>query len=237
MSSATILVIGDELLHGEIRDQNGPWLIERFNQLGVDVERLHLLPDQTDLLVEYIRQALSCEYVITTGGIGPTHDDRTREAVAKALDRNLVPHDHLLSLLRERHGDNLTQSQKKLAKLPENSEIIQVNKTAGIAFRAENVFVFPGIPELLQPLFNRLEEEFKGTKKTNRSLTIKALESDIADQLMTLQNQYPQLQFGSYPHDDGSLTLKIRGRDEDSVTKAFEDLRDSIEYPEIDQST
>lgn len=231
MKTATILIIGDELLHGEIQDENGPWLIKRLTELGVDVNQLHILPDETETIAEYLERSLHCDFVFTTGGIGPTHDDRTREAVAKALDRELIQNEDILSLLEDHHDSELTEAQKRLATLPEGSDIIHVQETAGIAFQAGNIFVFPGIPELLRPLFNQLASRFDGVQKISRSFTIRALESDIADQLSKLQNRYPDLQFGSYPHENGTLTLKIRGRKEEQVKEAFEDLRKTIDYP------
>lgn len=232
MSEAVILIIGDEILHGEIEDGNGPWLIEELNSIGVDVARCCILPDDPDIISRNIEQAFSdgANYVLTTGGIGPTHDDRTLEAVAQALDRPLDYDDELIDLLEDKHG-SLTPSQKKMARLPEGCEFHHLEDSIGMAFEVENVFVFPGFPELLQPLFFTLQTSFEGEKRHSKDLEAEGLESDIAPTLRSLQDKYPELQFGSYPHTDGTITLRIRGRDQGLIEDAHDELQDELGLP------
>lgn len=229
MRSAVILIIGDEILHGEISDRNGPWLIDEFNEAGIKVGRCCILPDDPDVISRYIRRAFKDghDYVVTTGGIGPTHDDRTLEAVGQALDRPLEEDTGLIDLLESKHG-TLSESQRKMARLPRGCEYHHLEDSIGMAFEVEDVYVFPGFPELLKPLFFKLRDNFEGTDHFTRTLETDGLESDIAPQLGEFQDRFPELQFGSYPHTDGSITLKIRGQDADRVETAREELRDEL---------
>lgn len=230
MSSAVILIIGDEILHSEISDENGPWLIQQLNTLGVDVARCCILPDDPDLIGRNIDLAFEDDhdYVLTTGGIGPTHDDRTLEAVAGALNRPLEDDEELIKLLEDKHG-TLSPSQRKMARLPEGCEFHYLEDSIGMAFEVQNVYVFPGFPELLKPLFFKLQHNFEGIERYTETLETDGLESDIAGQLEALQDRYPELQFGSYPHVDGTITLKIRGRDEDLLENAKAELREELD--------
>lgn len=227
MSSAAIFVIGDEILHGEIEDENGPWLIQQLNDLGVHVERCSILPDEPDVIAEELLRFEHCDYRFTTGGLGPTHDDRTLEGVARALDRPLETDDDLIKLLRERHGP-LNEPQRKMALRPEGGEFVHVEDSLGLGFKVEDVYVFPGFPELLRPLYCRFENELEGVPLTTETIETDGLESDIAELLESFQGEYPDLQFGSYPHTDGSITLKIRGSDPETVTEARDLIRGKL---------
>ena len=230
MRSAVILIVGDEILHGEITDRNGPWLIDELSDAGVRVARCCIIPDEPDIISRYIQRAFDDghDYVLTTGGVGPTHDDRTLEAVARALDRPLEDNEELIDLLESEHGP-LSDAQRKMARLPRGCEFHHLEDTIGMAFEVEDVYVFPGFPELLKPLFFKLQNNFEGSEYFTETLETDGLESDIAPQLEELQTEYPELQFGSYPHVDGSITLKIRGRDANVVKNARDDLRDELE--------
>lgn len=228
MSSAAIFVIGDELLHGEIKDENGPWLIQQLNERGISVERCSILPDEPEIIAEELQRFGHCDYRFTTGGLGPTHDDRTLEGVARALGRSLVTDEELIGLLQEQHG-TLNDAQRKMALRPEGGKFVHIEDSLGLGFRAENIYVFPGFPELLRPLFFQFENELEGTPLTTETIQTDGLESDIADLLESFQEEYPNLQFGSYPHTDGSITLKIRGREASQIDEATTELRNKLQ--------
>jgi molybdenum cofactor synthesis domain-containing protein len=227
MSTAAVFVIGDEILHGEIKDENGPWLLQQLGERGIDVRRLGVLPDEPDIIAEELIRFEDCDYRLTTGGLGPTHDDRTLEAVGRAVDRPLVEDDDFIEILRNEHG-TLNDAQREMARRPEGGEFVHREDSIGIGFRIENIFVFPGFPDLLRPLFYQLENRFEGTPLSTQSIETSGWESDIAELLEDIQDDYPDLQFGSYPHTDGSITIKIRGRDADVVGEATEELREAL---------
>jgi len=228
MSSAMIFIVGDELLHGEIEDVNGPWLLQQLNRRGIDVRRLCLLPDDPGVIAEQIRRHADETYLLVTGGLGPTHDDCTREGVARGTGRKLVDHPGVLRRLRERHGADPGEGLLDMARLPRDAELIRLDEGPGMAFRVENVYVFPGIPGLLKPLFRRMEEAFEKAPRFTETLTVHAWESEIAPRLNRLQERFSDLQFGSYPHDDGTLSLKVRGRDRGVLEDAYEAMRETF---------
>lgn len=227
MSTAAIFIIGDEILHGEIKDENGPWLIQQLGERGIDVRRLNVLPDEPDVIAEELIRSENCDYRLTTGGLGPTHDDRTLEAVGDALDRPLVTDEKLINILREEHG-TLNDAQREMARRPEGGQFIYLEDSVGIGFCIEDIFVFPGFPELLRPLFFQVENHFDGTPLITKSVETSGWESDIAELLENFQDEYPDLQFGSYPHTDGSITIKLRGRDDELVEEVSEEIRQAL---------
>lgn len=227
MSTAAIFVIGDEILHGEIKDRNGPWIIEQLNDRGIRVKRCTILPDDPEIIGDEIDRFLTCDYILTTGGIGPTHDDRTLEGVGLALDRPLTTDEEMLKLLRDNHG-KLNQSQKDMCLRPEGGNFHNLDDSVGLAFQIENIYVFPGFPELLEPLFFKLEDHFEGSPLSTETIETDGLESDIAGLLEQFQDEYPELEFGSYPHTDGTITLKIRGPDTDKVSQAAHEIESKL---------
>ncbi len=229
MSTAVVFIVGNELLRGEIEDVNGPWLIEQLNRRGIELRRVSLLPDDPDVIAGELRRHEDKTYRLLTGGLGPTHDDCTREGVARGTGRSLVDHPAMLERLRERHGDDLGEGLLELARLPEGAELIRMDEGYGMAFRVEDVYVFPGIPDLMKRLFGRLEDEFDGTPRQARTLTVRARESDIASRLSALQKNYSGLEFGSYPHDDGTLSLRVRGQDPARLDEAYEVMRETFD--------
>lgn len=231
MSSTDLIIVGDEILHGEITDKNGPWLIDRLNEMGMSVRQLSVIGDDPDQIAETIGRARAhgVEYVFVTGGIGPTHDDRTQEGVARGLERETEPNDQVLEWLDHYYGDDINDARRRMADLPEDSEAVLLENTPAISFRTENVYVFPGIPELMRSLFELWVDKFDTRDHISRTLTVRAREGDIADPLDQLQDEFSGCRLGSYPHPDGTLTLKIRGPEEAPVHEAFEAVRDRFE--------
>ncbi len=223
MKSAEIIIIGDEILHGEIKDENGPWLIKQLNHCNVRVEGMHIIPDTIKTISEHFKRAKNTDYTLVTGGIGPTHDDKTRSALARALDKELVEHEKVRDWLKEHYGEKLNSPRRKLAMLPAGATPVYLPETPAIAFQVDNFYVFPGIPELMKPLFKKWEHKFTGDKFYSHSLTLKALEGDVAEELEKLQERYPELQLGSYPH-GRTITLQVRGFKQEKFEQAKKEL-------------
>jgi molybdenum cofactor synthesis domain-containing protein len=236
MSTAEILIVGDEILRGEIADENGPWLMRELSDLGAEVRGLSIVGDEPDRIAASVRRCRESgvDYLFVTGGIGPTHDDRTREGVARGLDRSLDTHSRVLEWLEYYYEDDLNDARRRMAELPEDSEAILLEDTPAISFRSDNVYVFPGIPELMKPLFHQWEEPTGEGDFVSETVTIRALEGDIADPLDDLQTQFPDCQIGSYPHPDGTLTLKVRGESLGLVTDAKQAIEEAFEFERVD---
>ncbi len=235
MNNAEIIVIGDEILHGEIRDENGPWLIEQLNHCNVNVVGLHIIPDSVETIVEYFHATRETDYTLVTGGIGPTHDDKTRSALARALDRELTEHEKVKKWLKDHYGDKMNKSRRQLALLPEGAKTIYLPETPAIAFQVDNFFVFPGVPDLLKPLFKKWEHKFTGEECYSYSLSLNAMEGDVAEELENLQKEYSRLQFASYPHSQ-SITLLVRGYNQEIFERGKEALKKLADNQSIESS-
>jgi FAD synthetase len=229
MSSAGILIIGNEILSGKVQDENLPYLLPQLRELGVSVERVHVLPDEVELIATEVRSfSKAFTYVLTTGGVGPTHDDVTMEGVAQAVGRQLTPHPIMEELLRKAlKGREPNTSQLKMCLVPEGADLIQ---TADLWFPLvviENIYVFPGIPHLLQRKFEGVRERFKGQRYFLRQVFMSCMESDIAQELQDVLDEFPGLMLGSYPKltDDGYHTLlTLESHDADYVNRAVDSL-------------
>src|SRR5262245_22227574 len=153
MATACVVIIGDEVLAGEVVDQNGPLILALLAERGIRVLGLHVLPDESEVVEAYLRDASQrADSVLVTGGIGPTHDDITRLAVARALARPLSPHPDATARLDAIFHRDGTAEERDMALLPEGAELLFASGIMAFAFQVENVFVFPGVPRLLDPL-------------------------------------------------------------------------------------
>ena len=228
MSTAGILIIGNEILSAKVEDANAPYLLRELRELGVDVERVHIIPDDVGVIAqEVLSFSKTYSYVITTGGVGPTHDDVTMEAVARAFDRKLIRHPELERKLREALRDREPNaSQLKMAEVPEGAELVE---TQGLWFplvMLENVFIFPGIPSLLQKKFQEARPRFQGRAIHLRRVFVAAMESDVAEDLANVLEEFPELRLGSYPKFGGDyrVMVTLESRDEDYVARALRSL-------------
>jgi molybdenum cofactor synthesis domain-containing protein len=229
MSTAGILIIGNEILTGKVQDENAPYLLRELRKLGVDVPRVHVIPDEIDVIAEEVAGfSKQFQYVFTSGGVGPTHDDVTMDGVALAFERKLVRHPRMEELLRSAlRGRPANDSHLKMTAIPEGSELIE---TADLWFplvRVENVYVFPGIPRLLQAKFEGARSRFVGRRVYLRNVYVTCIETEIAQDLHDLLAEYPALMVGSYPKlsEEGYRTLiTLESRDESYVNSALDSL-------------
>jgi len=229
MSTAGILVIGNEILTGKVRDENAPYLIQELRKNGVDVERVHIIPDIVDTIASEVREfSQRYDYVLTSGGVGPTHDDVTMESIAAAFDTKLVVHKRMEEMLREAlKGQEPNASQMKMCELPAGASLIE---TPGLWFPLvfiENVYIFPGIPRLLQVKFEESRHRFVGVPVFLRKVFTQCVESDIAQALNELLEEFPELMLGSYPkigNPDHRTMLTLESRDRDYVERAVVSL-------------
>jgi molybdenum cofactor synthesis domain-containing protein len=232
VSTAGILIIGNEILSAKVEEANAPYLLRELRALGVDVERVHIIPDEVEVIAqEVLAFSKAFDYVITTGGVGPTHDDVTLEAIAQAFDRKLLRHSELERKLREAlRGKEPNASQLKMAEVPEGAELIE---TEGLWFplvTLENVFIFPGIPSLLRKKFEEARHRFQGRTVHLRRVFVAVMESDVAEDLKSLLEEFPELGLGSYPKFGGDyrVMITLESRDEDYVARALSALLEKL---------
>lgn len=225
MSTAAIVVIGNEVLSAKVTDENGPFLTRELRALGVEVRRIETVPDEIPLIVDAVNRARACaKWVFTSGGIGPTHDDVTIAAIAAAFDRPVVTDPRSLKLLEEKFGDRLNPALRRLAEVPEGAQLIW-NETSlfPVVTLDDQVVILPGVPALLREGFGWMRERLRATPFHARAVFLGISEGRIAAHLDATVAGYPQVSIGSYPRFDGAdhkVKVTFDGRDAAAVEAA-----------------
>jgi len=234
--TAAVLVIGNEILSGRTKDANLSFLGAELNKLGIQMREARVVADIEDEIIEALDACRAkYDYVFTTGGIGPTHDDITSACVAKAFGQKLIRHPVAEKLLRERiaqMGVEVTEARLKMAETPEHAELIENPVSGAPGFKVENVFVMAGIPRIMQAMFETAKPHLK-RGVTLESVTVGSFvpEGTIATELGLLQDAYPDIDIGSYPFFfDGKpgSNLVFRGPEIERLNEAADRLRDLI---------
>jgi len=228
MPSAAMLVIGNEILSGKIVDTNSPFLAAELRKLGVDLERIVTIPDVIETIADEVR-ALSRahDYVFTSGGIGPTHDDVTMESVAVAFGREVVLDRNMCDRMERSTGKSLNDAMKKMAMLPEGAKVIDAGDLWFPTIVVENVHIFPGIPQLFEKKFHSIAHRFSGVPFQLTRVFVDRYESDIAEDLNALLHEFPELLLGSYPRigeADYRVMLTLESREASYLERATESL-------------
>lgn len=229
MGTAGILTVGNELLNGETDETNGDFLHNRLLERNVRVVFRGIVGDRPGDIITQLRLHRHLDAMLVTGGIGPTHDDLTRQATAHAFNRPLQLHEEAARALRDHYGEDFNNPRQSMANLPRGSEVHILRDVPALAFTVENTTVFPGIPHLLRLLFDRVAERFGGTPLHRESLEFTAREADLAPALASLQDEFDSLEVGSYPKLNGTVTVVLRGEDETVVDRARSHLEKRID--------
>ena len=228
MPTAALLVIGNEILSGKVVDTNSPFLATELRELGVDLERILTIPDEIELIAHEVRTLSEAyDFVFTSGGIGPTHDDLTMDAIALAFDRELELNQSMVERMERHQRTPANESQRKMALIPSGSQVIDAGDLWFPVVIVENVHIFPGIPQLLQKKFRSIRDRFRGVPFQLARVYVKQRESDIADHLNDLLKEFPELMLGSYPkigEPDFSVLLTLESRDADYLSRAQDSL-------------
>ncbi|MFB6110423.1 MAG: competence/damage-inducible protein A [Halodesulfurarchaeum sp.] len=217
-TAVALLTVGDELLAGQTENTNATWLASRLRERGATVRRIVVVPDELDEIAATLRElARDHDAVIVTGGLGPTHDDVTMEAVARAFERELVEHPDALEWVERESEYTTADLVDGTTRLPAGADFLP--NPAGVAPGAhlEGVYVLPGVPVEMQAMFELIAPTFDGPKSTTTVLTSERPESSIADVLEAASRQF-DVRVGSYPND--VVTIRIQGADEDEVAAA-----------------
>jgi molybdenum cofactor synthesis domain-containing protein len=228
MPSAGLLVIGNEILSGKVVDTNSPFLAGELREMGVDLERILVIPDVVDTIAEETRRMSDAyDHVFTSGGIGPTHDDVTMEAVAQAFGRLLVLDDQICARIERTQKEPLNDAMKKMAYMPEGASVIDVSDLWFPVIVLENVHILPGIPQLFEKKFHSIRDRFAGVPIHLTRIFVTRHESEIAEDLHALLREFSELMLGSYPRigePDYRVMLTLESRDPDYLKRAAESL-------------
>ncbi|KAK0074851.1 hypothetical protein PV326_012121 [Microctonus aethiopoides] len=242
--TAGIIIIGDEILSGQQRDTNSHFICTHLYNCGVKVKKISVVCDDVEIIADEIRNYSSkYKYVITAGGVGPTHDDVTYEGLAKAFDDNLHYHPLILDIVKKLFNiQDETSPGLKLAYIPEKSSLKFGKQIQFPCINVENVYVFPGSPRYLEPSFQALcKDLFSGpTKFIKKKLYINVPEELFANALTTVSKEFPHVKFGSYPVADQSdyqviVTIESDNEhDTDIAIKRFRGLAPSNIFKNIE---
>jgi len=217
--TAAVLIIGNEILSGRTQDTNLAYLAAGLNAVGVTLREARVVPDTVEAIVAAVNELRArYDYLFTTGGIGPTHDDITSESVAKAfgVPWTLHPEAHQIFLAHYKPGE-LNEARLRMAHTPEGASLVKNAVSRAPGFRMGNVFVFAGIPRVMQAMFDAVKHDLKGGRPMlSRTVSCHLAEGVIAKGLGEIQGRYADLDIGSYPfyrRGEFGTTLVLRGRD------------------------
>ena len=226
--TAGIIIIGDEILSGKVHDSNSFYLASELRKLGVSLMRISVIPDNTEVIgnkaIEFSGQY---DFVFTSGGVGPTHDDVTMEGIARGFGARLISHPQLEEYFCLKYGDQLNQAVMKMAEVPEGAEIIDFSDMSFPLVMYKNIFIFPGIPEYLRNKFSLIKERFRSSAFYLRRLFLNANESDIAGILNTIVAEIRDVSFGSYPvlgNPEYQIIITAESKSEDAVSRSMDEL-------------
>jgi molybdenum cofactor synthesis domain-containing protein len=228
--TAALLIIGNEILSGRTKDANLPWLAERLNAIGIRVMEARVIADIPDAIVAAVNETRArFDYVFTTGGIGPTHDDITSECVARAFGVPLVLNEEARARLQRHYPPGgLNEARLRMAHAPEGAMLIDNPVSAAPGFQIGNVFVMAGIPAVMQAMFEGVRHRLAGGRPMlSRTVAAHIGEGVIAKDLGALQARYEDLEIGSYPfvrQNRFGASFVIRGIDAARIAACAEEL-------------
>jgi len=226
-----IIIIGNEILSGSIADTNSHYLSRRLFACGARVGEICTIPDEVESVAGKVREYSDrFDLVITTGGIGPTHDDITFQAVAQAFEADLVVHLELEKISTSRYG-RPNEAARKLMMVPAGSELLEGGKFVWPPVKMNNVVVLPGIPLLVEAQFSAIERLLPGSSFCVEQVKCLGREVDLADAAGRVSDRFPEVEVGSYPilsSEGNYVTVRFTGRDADDTRQALESFLGAI---------
>ena len=239
MSSYTagVIVIGDEILSGRTQDTNSNFIADKLTKEGIKLEEILVIQDVKEIIKEnVINFSSKYSYVFTTGGIGPTHDDITSESISEAFQLNCETNIQAFEILNNYYPEGeFNESRQRMAKMPVGSELILNPMTAAPGFKIKNIFVLPGVPEIMQVMFLELIKTLKkGKAKLITTINTNLYESKIAIELKNIQNNYKDASIGSYPYfnlaaKSGGVNIVVSSWSITSLDPIIDDITNMIE--------
>jgi len=233
--TAGILVIGDEILSGRTKDRNIGFIADYLTNIGIDLKEVRIVADdEPDIIaaLDALRQRYS--YVFTTGGIGPTHDDITADAVAKAFGVGIDHHPEVVARFRERWGEqDLNEARLRMARIPDGAELIQSATILAPGFKIGNVIVMAGVPSIMQAMMDIVSPKLKsGERMLSEQIRANAREGDVGGPLRVIADAHPDTMIGSYPFMDEdhkpNTNLVVRSRDPEKLAAAVAAVKEML---------
>ena len=228
---AALIIIGNEILSGRTQDKNLSYLANWLNEIGIQLSEVRVIRDEEKVIIDTVNHLRSeYDYVFTTGGIGPTHDDITSLSIARAFGVELEINDKALAILKEYYKDGeLTEARMKMTMIPVGAELVDNPVSKAPGFKMDNVFVMAGIPSIMQGMLEGARRFLKGGDVVkSMSIDVFTPESNVAQALTDLQKKYNDVEIGSYPFSKDNrfgTTLVMRSSDEKRLHQCDEELK------------
>jgi molybdenum cofactor synthesis domain-containing protein len=226
--TAGIIIIGNEILSGKVRDSNSYYLVSELRALGVDVRRISVISDEIEVIGrETAEFSNRYDYVFTSGGVGPTHDDVTMEGIAKGFGVKLAQNEEIRKFLVSRYKSEVNSAVTKMTMIPEGSEVTFSENMRFPVVSFRNIFIFPGIPEYVRSKFPLIKEMFRATAFKLKRLFLDCHEADIAETLNSVVEKYDDVMFGSYPvlgEPDYRVVVTAESKFDESLERSLDEL-------------
>ena len=237
---ASIIIIGNEILSGRTQDTNTSTLANWLNSIGVKVSEVRVIPDIEEIIINTVNTLRKKnDYVFTTGGIGPTHDDITAASISKAFGKKFEVHKEAFKILESYYNPGeFNEGRQKMVWMPENAELI-LNPTSGApGFYVENVFCLPGVPTILKSMLGSLTNNIVGGEPIlSHTISLRTVESEIANSLTKVQNNNKDVEIGSYPFFHAGklgVSIVLRSEDKSKIKNCNSQILDFIKEKKIE---
>jgi FAD synthetase len=230
--TAGIIIIGNEVLSGKTQDINSYFLCVELRQLGVEVQKISTIQDEVELIGQEVANfSKRFDFVFTTGGVGPTHDDVTIEGIAQGFSVPVIRHQEIENRMRQRLGREVNDARLRMANVPEGAVLLATEALFAPVVNIQNVYVFPGIPRILQERFHAIKERFRDAPYFLKNVFLKYGEGVIASTLNDLLTKFPHLLLGSYPVldlPDYKVKVTLESKDSNYLDNALRSLVASL---------
>ena len=237
--NAAILIIGNEILSGRTQDTNTMSIALWLNSIGVKVNEVRVIPDIESTIINTVNHLRQInDYVFTTGGIGPTHDDITAQSISKAFKLEYEIHKEAFKILEDYYKvGEFNEGRQKMVWMPSNANLI-LNPTSGApGFNVENVFCLPGVPSILKSMLGGLKNRIVGGNPIlSHTISLRTVESEIAKSLTDVQDNNKDLEIGSYPFFQAGklgVSIVLRSEDQSKINKCSKEILKFIEEKKI----
>jgi molybdenum cofactor synthesis domain-containing protein len=230
--TAGIVVIGNEVLSGKTQDINSHFFCAELRRLGVDVQKISTIPDEIELIGREVAAfSKRFDFVFTSGGVGPTHDDVTIDGIAHGFGMPVVRHPDIERRMRQRLGGDVNEARLRMANVPEGAELLATEALFAPVVKIRNVYIFPGIPRILQERFHAIKETFRESPYLLKNVYLRYGEGVIAVMLNEVLAKFPELLLGSYPVLDIAeykVKVTLESKDADYLDRALQSFLSSL---------
>ena len=237
---AGIIIIGNEVLSGRTKDINTSTIAIWLNSLGIEVKEVRVIPDVEKVIVDTVNKLRKkFNYIFTTGGIGPTHDDITAESISKAFNLEYGIHKEAFSILKNYYKPGeFTEGRQKMSKMPTTANLIYNPSSGAPGFYVENVFCLPGVPSILKSMLGGLNNTLVGGDPVlSKTLNLRTVESEIAKSLTEVQNKNKEVEIGSYPFFRAGklgVSIVLRSIDQNKIDQCNNDILKFVKTKNIE---